>query len=115
MLLILPRPAEEVTTHNLLAVNLQTCDEMSIVKNEDTGLFVLQIAKVCNPHTNQPAFFYALGIFQSEAACLTLFQEIVDAVEGGQPTFQLPTPDSHVLDQKDQEYDRPINPGRGYN
>lgn len=116
MLLLFPKPAdEEVTAYSPLAVNLHTYDEISIVKNEDTDLFTLQLAKICNPHTNQPAYFCPIGVFRTSAGCLTLFQAIVEAVESGSRTFELPMPELPVSYQEDQEYARPNNPARGYN
>lgn len=50
MLLIFPRPpAEEVesTAYTSLAINFQAYDEISVVKNEITGMFELQLVKVC--------------------------------------------------------------------
>jgi len=35
-------------------------------------------------------YFYMLGIFETEDECLGLFLKIVDALNSGQKTFELP-------------------------
>lgn len=36
------------------------------------------------------AFFYMLGTFESADDCVELFQQIIDALDTGQKTFELP-------------------------
>ena len=92
MLLILPKPAE-ILEYHALAINLESYDEVSIIKNNETNLFSLNLAKQYDAHgSNQSAFYCTLGIFQTAEGCLSLFQDIVDALNAGQKTFELPLP-----------------------
>ena len=106
MLLLLPKPNEVIGYHPL-AVNLQIYDEISISKDAETNLFRLDLAKLLDAHgSNQSVFHYTLGIFQSAEDCLQLFQEIVDALNSGSKTFELPPPElprqTEVADPQDR-------------
>ena len=114
MLLLFPKlAAEEITTYSILAVNLHTYDEINIVKNDETGLFSLQVAKMCNPHVTQSAFVSQIGVFQTSAGCLNLFQSIVETLESGDQTFELPMPELPVSDQVDSSQN--VRANLGYN
>ena len=90
MFLILPKP-EEILEYCALAVNLESYDEVSIIKNNETNLFSLNLAKQYDAHgSNQSVSYYTLGIFQTAEKCLSLFKDIVDALNVGQKTFELP-------------------------
>ena len=90
MLLILPKPAE-ISGYHTLAVNLENYDEISISKNNETNLFTLAIIRQFDAHgSNQSTFFYVLGAFKSVENCLELFQRIIDALNAGKKTFELP-------------------------
>lgn len=90
MLLIYPKP-EEVTGYHPLAMNLESYDEISIFKNTQTNLFHLDFGRQFDGHrSDQSVSYYTLGRFKSAAECLQLFQDIVDALNAGQKTFQLP-------------------------
>ena len=93
MLLLFPKPIE-ITGYHPLAINLENYDEVSIVKNNQTNLFSLDLGRQFDGHgSNQSVSYYSLGIFQSAEDCLQLFQEIVDALNSGSKTFALPPPE----------------------
>lgn len=90
MLIILPKPAK-ITEYHTLAINLENYDEISISKNNETNLFTLSIIRQFDAHnSNHSAFFYMLGTFKTANDCLELFQNIVNALNDGQKTFEIP-------------------------
>ena len=90
MLILLPKP-EEFTVYHTLAVNLQNYDEISISKNNETNTFSLAIVREFDAHgSNQSASFFILSTFESADDCADLFQQIVDALNAGAQTFELP-------------------------
>ena len=90
MLIIFPKP-EQITGFCPLAVNLNIYDEIVIIKNNESNLFNLTLLKHVDAHgSNQSTFLYNLGIFQSESDCYTLFQNILEALNSDQKTFELP-------------------------
>ena len=89
MLLIYPKPVKDLEFHTL-AVNLKTIDEIVMFK-VDVNAFSLSIVKLFDAHnSNQSRWQYTLGTFESIADCLVLFENIVDALNAGQKTFELP-------------------------
>ena len=90
MLLIFPK-LEEITSYHSLAVNLGRFDEITVWKSDETNLVHLELNKKHDGHrSNQSISYYTLGIFQSSDACLKLFRELVDALNAGAQTFELP-------------------------
>lgn len=89
MLIIYPKPEKDSEFHTL-AVNLKTIDEIVMFK-VDVNAFSLSIVKLFDAHnSNQSRWQYTLGTFESIADCLVLFENIVDALNAGQKTFELP-------------------------
>ena len=89
MLIIFPKPAENSEYHTL-AVNLETADEIIFFKHVDADVFNLSIVKLFDAHnSNQSRWHYTLGTFETADDCLELFQNIVDALNDGQKTFEL--------------------------
>ena len=90
MLLLFPKP-EEFTAYHTLAVNLEHYDEIAINKDNETNMFSLAIVRQFDAHgSDQSTFFYILGTFESADDCAALFQQIVDALNAGAQTFELP-------------------------
>ena len=89
-------------------MNLKNYDEISIVKNNQTNLFNLELGRQFDGHgSNQSVSYYNLGIFQSAEDCLSLFQEIVDALNAGHKTFVLPpAPESPAQPEASGPQDR---------
>ena len=103
MLLILPK-SEKILGYHVLAVNLESYDEVSIAENSATNLFSLNLVKHYDAHgSNQSVSYYTLGTFQTAEHCLSLFQEIVNALNTGQKTFDLP-PSSLPAQPEDSDY-----------
>ena len=91
MLIIFPKP-KEITGFCSLAVNLNVCDEIVMNKNNETNLFHIALLKHLDAHgSNQSTLFYILGIFADESDCYKVFQNIVDALNADQKTFELPS------------------------
>ena len=90
MLILFPKP-KEITGYHILAVNLQRCDEISMSKDKETNLFHLTLIKTFDGHqSNQSAYFYTIGIFETQDNCLTLWQNLLDALNSDQKTFEIP-------------------------
>ena len=111
MLLLFPKP-EQVTAYHTLAVNLESYDEIFISKNNETNLFSLAIVRQFDAHgSNQSTFFYILGTFESVDDCIGLFQKIVDALNAGERTLELPPFDLPTQPETQGRQDRHL----GYN
>lgn len=90
MLIISPKPAE-ISGHHPLAVNLESYDEILASKSNKTNLFYLSLIKEFDGHrSSHSSHYYILGTFQSAEDCLAVFQNIVDALNSDQKTFELP-------------------------
>lgn len=73
MLIILPKP-KEIAGYHILAINLETVDEIIVSENIEHSVFSLAIVRYFDAHhSNQSLSHYTLGAFESSEACLATF------------------------------------------
>lgn len=89
MLIVFP-PPKDISDYHILAINIETIDQIITSKHMENNTFGLSVVKTFDGHqSNQSHTHFPLGVFKTSKDCLKLFQEIVDALKQDKKIFEI--------------------------